>query len=51
MRMLSPLSTDWSWSRRSLSSDIMADVFDDFDRSVNALARPTYANTVGFQLT
>jgi HSP20 family protein len=27
----------------------MGDVFDDFDRIVNALARPTYANTVGFQ--
>jgi len=49
MRMLSPLSTDWSWPRRSLSSDVMGDVFDDFDRIVNALTRPTYANTVGFQ--
>lgn len=49
MRMLSPLSTDWSWPRRSLSSEIMGDVFDDFDRIVSALARPAYANTVGFQ--
>ncbi len=49
MRMLSPLSTDWSWPRRSLSSDVMGDVFGDFDRIVNALARPTYASTIGFQ--
>ncbi len=49
MRMLSPLSTDWSWPRRSLSSDLMGDVFDDFDRIVNAFVRPTYANTVNFQ--
>lgn len=49
MRMLSPLSTEWSWPRRSLSSDLMGDVIDDFDRIVNAFVRPTYANTVGFQ--
>ena len=49
MRMLSPLSNDWSWPRRSLSSELMEDVFDDFDRIVNAMAKPTYANTVGFQ--
>jgi HSP20 family protein len=49
MRMLSPLSTDWSWPRRSLSSEMMGDVFDDFDRLVNALVKPTYAHTVGFQ--
>jgi HSP20 family protein len=46
MRMLNPSD----WSRRSLTSDLMADVFDDFDRIVNALAtRPNYANVVGFQ--
>lgn len=51
MRMLSPFSTEWSWPRRNLSSDLMGDVFDDFDRIVNAFVTPTYANTVGFQPT
>jgi HSP20 family protein len=27
----------------------MGDVFDDFDRIVNAIARPTNASTIGFQ--
>lgn len=49
MRMLSPLSTEWSWPRRNLSSDLMGDVFDDFDRIVSAFVRPMYASTVGFQ--
>jgi HSP20 family protein len=48
--MLSPFSTDQSWPRRSFSSDLIADVFNDFDRIVNSVARATsYANTVGFQ--
>lgn len=50
MRMLSPFTPDWAWSRRNLSPDIvMGDVFDDFDRVVNSFLRPTYANTVNFQ--
>ena len=53
MKMLSPLSTDWSWPRRHLSSDVYGDVvgdlFNDFDRIVSAISTPAYANTVGFQ--
>ncbi|MFM6928464.1 MAG: Hsp20/alpha crystallin family protein [Bdellovibrio sp.] len=49
MRMLSPLSTDWSWPRRSLSSGIMEDVFDDFNYLANVLAKNTYPNPAGFQ--
>ncbi|MGE5086464.1 MAG: Hsp20/alpha crystallin family protein [Bacillota bacterium] len=49
MRMLSPLSTDWSWPRRSLSSSTMRDVFDDFDSIAKALAKNTYTNPVSFQ--
>jgi len=49
MRMLNPLSTDWSWSRRNLSPDRMVDVFDDFDRIVESFLRPSYASTVNFQ--
>jgi HSP20 family protein len=49
MKMLSPLSTDWTLPRRTLSPALMVnDVFEDFDRMVNSLMRPTYANTVGF---
>lgn len=48
MRMLSPMSSGWSWPRRSLSSDLMGDVFDDFDRIVDSFLRPTYASTVNF---
>jgi HSP20 family protein len=47
--MLSPLSTEWSWPRRTLSPDRMGDVFEDFDRIVDTFLRPTYANTVNFQ--
>lgn len=47
MRMLSPLSTNWS--RRALTPSLMVgDVFEDFDRIVDSLMTPTYANTVGF---
>ncbi|MBO9666526.1 MAG: Hsp20/alpha crystallin family protein [Bdellovibrio sp.] len=49
MRMLSPISTDWSWSRRHLSSDRMVDGFNDFDQVVESFLRPTYARTVEFQ--
>lgn len=50
MRMLSPFTPGWAWSRRSLSPDVvMGDVFDDFDRIVNSFLRPTYAATVNFQ--
>lgn len=46
MRTLSPLTT---WSIRPLSSAAMADFFTDFERIANAIAVPSYANTVGFQ--
>lgn len=49
MRMLSPLSTEWSWPRRNLAPVMMADVFEDFDRIVDSFLKPTYANTVNFQ--
>ncbi len=50
MRMLSPFTPDWAWSRRRLSPDIvMGDVFDDFDRVVGSFLRPTHASSVGFQ--
>lgn len=49
MRMLNPLSTQWT-SRRGTSSPslMVGEVFEDFDRIVDSLMRPTYANTVGF---
>jgi len=41
MRMLSPLSNnwsdDWSWTRRPLATEFMGDLFNDFDRAVNAV--------------
>ncbi|WP_413577764.1 Hsp20/alpha crystallin family protein [Bdellovibrio sp. HCB290] len=49
MRMLSPLSTDWSWTRRSLSPDRRVNAFDDFDRVVESFLLPKYASTVNFQ--
>lgn len=49
MRMLSPLSRDWSWPRRTLSSDVMGSMFDDFDRMVDQFTQPAYASTVNFQ--
>lgn len=50
MRMLSPLSTDWSLPRRTLTPTFMVgDLFEDFDRIVDSFVKPTYANTVGFQ--
>lgn len=49
MRMLSPISTDWTWPRRSLSPARMGDVFEDFDRILDGLFRPTFAPTVNFQ--
>lgn len=47
MRMLSPLSTDWSL--RTYSPMMMSEVFQDFDRVVDSFLKPTYANTVNFQ--
>ena len=49
MRALGPLSSEWSWPRRGLSSGSMDDVFEDFDRLVTALSRPTFASATGFQ--
>lgn len=45
MRMLSPISTDWSWPRRNLSPGRMEDMFDDFDYVVDSLLRPSLATT------
>jgi HSP20 family protein len=49
MRMLSPITTEFAWPRRTLSPAAMTDVFEDFDRIVETFLRPTYANTVNFQ--
>ena len=48
MRMLSPLSTEWTMPRRNLSPLMMGDVFGDFDRIVDSFLKPTNANTVNF---
>lgn len=49
MRMLSPLSIQWSTPRRNLSSSLMAgDIFEDFDRIVDGFIRPNYVGTAGF---
>lgn len=48
MRLLSPLSTQWSLPRQNLPSFMVGDVFEDFDRIVDGLMRPTIANPVGF---
>ncbi len=49
MRVLNPLSTQWPLSHRTLSPSVMVgDIFEDFDRIVNSLTRPTHANTIGF---
>ncbi|MCC2680018.1 MAG: low molecular weight heat shock protein [Pseudobdellovibrio sp.] len=41
MRMLSPHSNkwtnDWSWTRHPLATDLVGDLFNDFDRAVNAM--------------
>ena len=49
MRMLKPISADWSWQRSALSPDRMGNVFGDFDLIVDSLLFPTYANTVNFR--
>lgn len=49
MRTLNPLSTQWTTPRRTLSPAFMVgDMFEDFDRIVGSLTRPTQMNTVGF---
>ena len=49
MRMLNPLSTDWSLARRHLSPERMVGVFDDFDRVVESFLRPATASSINFQ--
>lgn len=49
MRMLSPVSAEFYWPRRTLSPTGMGDVFENFDRIVDTFLRPTYASTVNFQ--
>lgn len=49
MRMLSPNSNRWSEPRAMLSpSFIVGDVFEDFDRMVDSLVRPSVVSKVGF---
>lgn len=49
MRMLSPLSTNWTSSRRTLSPSFMvSDVFEDFDRVVDSLMQPAHIGNAGF---
>lgn len=49
MRMLSPISTELTWPRRTWASPVALEMFEDFDRIVESFLRPTYANTVNFQ--
>lgn len=49
MRMLSPVSTEFAWPRRVLSPSGMTDVFEDFDRVVDAWFAPVTATKNGFQ--
>ncbi|MBY0316061.1 MAG: Hsp20/alpha crystallin family protein [Bdellovibrionales bacterium] len=49
MRMLSPISTTWSWPRRSLSPIQMGDAFEEFDQIVESFLRPTLATSHNFQ--
>lgn len=49
MRMLSPNSSDLFWSRCSLSPARMGDVFEDFDRLIDGLMRPTFTAAAKFQ--
>lgn len=53
MRMLIPTTTRWAWPTRRLASDmesdLVGDVFEDFDRLVDSFIRPTHINTVNFQ--
>jgi HSP20 family protein len=48
MRNLSPISAEWSWPRRTLSADMMGDVFGNFDRIVESFLRPSYVTNVNF---
>ncbi len=48
MRMLSPISIDLAWPRRT-QSPVAMDMFEDFDRIVDTFLRPTFAHTVNFQ--
>lgn len=46
MRMLSPLSTNWS--RRDLSPDLMGDMFGDFDRMLDGFFRQSDMGAMSF---
>lgn len=49
MRMLSPLSTHWTSPRRVLSRPLVVDdIFEDFDRLVDGLVRPSEMVATGF---
>lgn len=45
MRMLSPLSTYWSLPRRAILAN---DLFEDFDRMVEGVIKPTQSNLSGY---
>ena len=49
MRMLSPISAEFAWSRRHRSSPEANDMYEDFDRIVASILHPTYAVTEIFQ--
>jgi HSP20 family protein len=52
MRVLRPISTDMSWSRRPMTSTLGStsmDVFENFDQIVDAFFRPALSATSQFQ--
>jgi HSP20 family protein len=49
MKMLTNMSPVWALSHRSLSPNLMGDMFDDFDRIVDGFLQPSLKNTVRFQ--
>lgn len=49
MRMLSPISAEIAWPRRTWPSSATGNVFEDFDQIAESFLRPTYANKVNFQ--
>lgn len=51
MNRLSPINRVSVWPRRSLSSTLMDDFFNDFDRMVNSLVTPDAMTSVNFTPT
>jgi HSP20 family protein len=49
MKLLSPLSVQWTYPRKNLSQTLMAsDFLEEFDGLVDSLVRPTYTGASGF---